>query len=167
MQGLSTKHSLGIQHLSLTSLPWAIGSLAQKFSIGFWAATHDGGTTSCYFKLCKCLQNFSSFLWKIASRWPCCSYTCISSWCNVTELTLKFTGLDQFSSQSWQTAIHSFLMALIFSWAPELRRSMADPAGCQTWHKGRWTRKLESAAELRRRKKVFFPFWHQQQSYLI
>lgn len=85
---------------------------------------------------------------------------------NVTGLTLQLTELGQFSSQSWQTAMHSFLMALIFSWAPEWRRSMADPAGCQTWHKGKWTRKLEAVEELRRGKRVF-PFWRQQQSYLI
>lgn len=114
------------------------------------SCTWWGGTTSSYFKWSKCLQNFPSFLW------PYCSYTSTSSRCNVPGLTLKLTGLDQLTSQSWQIPMPSFLMALILSWALELR-SMADPAGCQTWHKGKWIRKLGASSKTEKREMDLLP----------
>lgn len=121
----------------------AIGSCAQKCPDGLQAAPHDGGSTPRFFKLSKFLQNYTSFLWKHASRWPHCSYISIS-YCHGVVMPQGWlcnslgSSLHQFSSRNFQTAMQSFLMPSVFSWAPEVSRPMEGSAGCQSWHKVSW-----------------------------
>lgn len=132
------KCGLKLQHLSTASLPWAVGSCAQKFPTRLQAAPHDGRSTSFFFKLSRFLQNYPSFLWKKCKQMTSLLlYICVilSWWYNVTEPAQQLTGLfpGLFQVTNWQTAMHSFLMPLVFSWVLKLSRHMEGSAGSQSW----------------------------------
>lgn len=127
------------QHL----YPEQLAPMHRNFPIRLQAAPHDEGSTSCFLKLSKFLQNYPGFLWKMASRWPHCSYISLSSYCRgvVSQKQLSNPlgpSLDQFSSWNQQIAMYSFLMPLVFSWVPELGTPTEGSAGCHSWHEVNW-----------------------------
>lgn len=94
----------------------------------------------------------------------------ILSWCcNATGLALQLTGLFPAPVQLTKLPDSYAEFSDAFGFLLGSRGEQAYGGVC--WMpelaQGKLTWKLESVAELRRGNRIFFPFWHQQQSDLI